>query len=58
MTWGNMGQWHLDHKKPCAKFDLTKEADQRLCFHFMNIQPLWLVDNLIKGSSYPYKKAS
>lgn len=56
MTWGNMGVWHLDHKKPCAKFDLTKESDQRLCFHFTNIQPLWSVDNLRKGTFYQEHK--
>jgi len=23
MTWNNWGEWHLDHKTPCAAFDLT-----------------------------------
>lgn len=58
MTWGNMGQWHLDHKKPCSKFDLTKESEQRICFHFTNIQPLWWEDNLKKGANYQEQKAA
>ncbi|MEI6702601.1 MAG: hypothetical protein WCL71_03575 [Deltaproteobacteria bacterium] len=52
MTWDNHGLhgWHVDHIKPCAKFDLTKEAEQMECFHYSNLQPLWAEDNLKKGS--------
>lgn len=52
MSWDNHGEWHIDHIKPCASFDLTKEAEQQVCFHFTNMQPLWAIDNLIKGSRY------
>jgi hypothetical protein len=54
MGWHNYKKdvWHLDHIKPCKLFDLTKESEQRACFHFSNIQPLWSVDNLIKGTKY------
>lgn len=54
MTWENYGLrgWHIDHKRPCAKFDLTDPAQQRECFHFSNLQPLWAIDNLKKGSKY------
>ncbi len=54
MSWGNYGYygWHIDHIKPCAKFDLIKESEQKLCFNFKNLQPLWAIDNLRKGSKY------
>ena len=49
MTWENYGAWHVDHIRPCASFDLSKESEQRMCFHFTNLQPLWAQDNLSKG---------
>lgn len=56
MTWENYGrgdknkkEWHVDHIIPCCKFDLTKEEEQRKCFHYSNLQPLWAVDNIKKG---------
>jgi len=52
MTWENYGQWHIDHIKPFAKFDLTQESEQRACFHFTNLQPLWAVENLSKGAKW------
>jgi len=50
MTWDNHGEWHIDHIKPCAAFDLTCERQQRECFNYTNLQPLWAVDNLTKGA--------
>ena len=41
MTKENYGLWHVDHIKPCAKFDLTCEEQQRICFHYTNLQPLY-----------------
>ena len=52
MTWDNHGEWHIDHIIPCAAFDLTKEEEQRRCFHYTNLQPLWAKDNLRKGGRY------
>uniref|UniRef100_A0A6C0C381 HNH endonuclease n=1 Tax=viral metagenome TaxID=1070528 RepID=A0A6C0C381_9ZZZZ len=53
MTWENYGQgWHVDHIKPCCSFDLTSEEEQKKCFHYSNLQPLWAEDNLKKGGSY------
>lgn len=51
MTWDNYGEWHIDHIKPCASFDLTIEDDQKLCFHYENLQPLWATDNIKKGTN-------
>lgn len=52
MTWENMGQWHIDHIKPCASFDLSKPEDQMACFHYTNLQPLWARDNLRKHARF------
>lgn len=57
MTWDNHGiyrvggdmTWHIDHIKPVASFDLTDSAQQKACFHWTNLQPLWAVDNLSKS---------
>ncbi len=53
MTWENRGEWHIDHRKPCASFDLSDPVQQRACFHYTNLQPLWALDNLRKGASLP-----
>jgi hypothetical protein len=50
MTWENYGQWHVDHKRPCASFDLADPAQQRQCFNYKNLQPLWASENLSKGA--------
>ncbi len=52
MSWERMSEIHIDHIKPCAKFDLTKEEEQKKCFHYTNLQPLWAVDNHIKNAKY------
>jgi hypothetical protein len=52
MTWENYGEWHIDHIKPCSKFDLTDEQEQLECFNYKNLQPLWAKDNLSKGDKY------
>ena len=51
MTWENKSKWHIDHKKPCASFDLTDPEQQKICFHYTNLQPLWANDNIKKGAS-------
>ena len=51
MTWQNYGQWHIDHIKPCADFDLSKLSEQKKCFHYKNLQPLWALDNIKKGKN-------
>jgi len=52
MTWDNYGYygWHIDHIKPCASFDLVDEEEQRKCFNYRNLQPLWSGDNFAKNS--------
>lgn len=52
MSWENYGKhgWHVDHIIPCASFDLSDPAQQRECFHFSNLQPLWAEENISKGA--------
>jgi hypothetical protein len=50
MNWDNQGKWHMDHIIPCASFDLSNPEEQRKCFHYTNLQPLWALDNMKKGS--------
>lgn len=39
-NWNNWGPvWELDHIKPCSKFDLTIEDEQKQCFHHTNLMP-------------------
>lgn len=52
MTWDNYGEWHIDHIKPCAMFDFSKEEHQKACFHYTNLQPLWAVENIRKSDKY------
>lgn len=49
MSWDNHGEWHIDHVIPCASFDLSDPVQQKKCFHYTNLQPLWAKDNLSKG---------
>ena len=56
MSWNNYGEWHIDHIKPCASFDLTDTEQQKQCFHYTNLQPLWGRENESKGSLYEGKR--
>lgn len=53
MTWEKFlnGEIHIDHKVPCASFDLSDPDQQKLCFHYTNLQPLWAKDNLSKSDT-------
>ena len=54
MSWDKMGRYgiHIDHIRPCASFDLTDPEQQRECFHYTNLQPLWAEDNLRKSDRW------
>jgi len=46
------GCWHNDHIRPCSSFDLSDPEQQKICFHYTNLQPLWQRDNLSKGAKF------
>lgn len=50
MSWDNYGKWHIDHIRPCSSFDLSDTEQQKICFNYKNLQPLWAEDNLRKGA--------
>lgn len=50
MSWQNHGEWHIDHIRPLASFDLSDRAQLLQACHYTNLQPLWAVDNLKKGT--------
>ena len=54
MSWSNHGfsGFHIDHVIPCASFDLTDPEQQKKCFHFSNMQPMWASEKLSKGAKF------
>jgi hypothetical protein len=52
MSWDNYGKngWNIDHIIPCAVFDFSDPVEQKQCFHYSNLQPLWWLDNIQKSN--------
>lgn len=48
MSWDNRHMWHIDHIIPLSSAK-TEEEIYKLC-HYTNLQPLWVKENLSKGS--------
>jgi hypothetical protein len=52
MAWENYGtHWVIDHIAPLRLFDLHKDSELELCWHFLNLMPMWKADNKSKGDS-------
>ena len=63
MNWNNYGtgwngkgmqEWHIDHIIPCANFNLKCPNEQKQCFSYKNLQPLWAKENYIKSDKDIY----
>lgn len=52
MNWNNYGEWHVDHIKPMSLFIKEGEFDPKVINSLSNLQPLWAIDNIIKGDKY------
>lgn len=52
MSWENRSSWHIDHFRPCASFDLEDVEQQKMCFHYTNLAPMWPLDNVKKNSKW------
>ncbi len=50
MNWDNYGEWHIDHIIPCYVFNLIDINQQKKCFNFKNLQPLWAIENRQKSN--------
>lgn len=48
MSWVNRHEWHVDHIVPLASAKSVEEIEGLCKWH--NLQPLWRLDNLKKGS--------
>lgn len=57
MTWDKYGKngFHIDHIRPCASFDFSDPQQQKECFHYTNLRPLWASENGSKNSWYNNK---
>jgi hypothetical protein len=54
MSWNNYGNkegnWSIDHVLPCSSFDHSDEEEIKKCWHYSNMQPMWHIENIKKGS--------
>jgi hypothetical protein len=46
------GKWNIDHIIPPPYFDLTDPEQQKQCFHYTNLRPMWYKPNISKSSWY------
>ena len=53
MTWKNYGTcWSYDRVKPFCNFDLSNAEEAKKCFHYTNVQPLFVQTKVIDEITY------
>ena len=63
MTWNKFmrGEIQIDHIIPCHSFDFSKKQEQKRCFNYKNLQPLYAKENREKWYKMPevcYRKTT
>lgn len=58
MNWDSFlkGEIEIDHILPCCLFDLSDPKQQKICFNYKNLQPLWRTENSKKSDFLPSGK--
>jgi hypothetical protein len=51
MSWGNYGEWHIDHIIPVAEHIRNGETDPAVINCLTNLRPIWAADNMRKGDT-------
>ena len=55
MTIENYGSvWQIDHTLPIASFNLLDENYMKKCFNWINLRPMYIKDNIVKGDKIDY----
>ena len=62
MSWENYGfgmdKWNIDHIIPISNFKhLDTLEEQKICFNYTNLQPLWQKDNFEKHDKLNWSKS-
>ena len=52
MSWGNYGEWHIDHIVPLSSFEISSWDDPELkaAWDLTNLRPIWSKENLQKSA--------
>jgi len=53
MSWENHGEiWEIDHIIGCVNFNMESIEEQKKCFHYTNMQPLFKTSDIAKSFGY------
>lgn len=58
MSWESYGRgndrWNIDHIMPLSAFDLTDRQNFLLANHYLNLRPMWCLENISKKDRIPF----